>query len=189
MYTRRFWVDTETTGLDPGKHFAFQISYLIEEDNRILLERTLETRPDNHDEFEFTGEAEKIHGYSREKIQSLAPEPEQYGVLVEDLRQFAENRLTITGYNISFDIKFLKAFFRRNKPAGTQGSLFSRYFDYMYCDVMQLAQAQRIAGKLNLPSIELVKVCAYLGISVQGAHNSMIDIRNTRAVFNRLISL
>ncbi|MDR1863526.1 MAG: 3'-5' exonuclease [Treponema sp.] len=187
MYTRRFWVDTETTGLNPKKHFAFQISYLIEADNKILLERTLEMCPDNYEGFEFTKEAEKIHGYSRAKIRSLPPETEPYSVLLEDLRQFAENRLTITGYNIPFDIYFLKAFFARHKPAGTRKGLFYQYFDYMYCDVMQLVQAHRIAGKLNLPSIELEKVCTHLGISVEGAHNSMIDILNTKAVFDRLI--
>jgi oligoribonuclease (3'-5' exoribonuclease) len=187
MYTRRFWVDTETTGLDSRKHFAFQVSYFIEEKNLIIMERTLEMRPDNYEQFEFTKEAEDVHGYPKEKILSLAPEVEQYNVLLEDLKEFAQNRLTITGYNIQFDIYFLEEFFKRNNPAGKGESLFYNYFDYMPCDIMQFVQAYRIAGKLDLPSIELEKVCEHLGISIAGAHNSMTDIVNTKAVFDRLI--
>jgi DNA polymerase-3 subunit epsilon len=187
MYTRRFWVDTETTGLDSRKHFAFQVSYFIEENNCILVERTLEMRPDNYDHFAFDKEAEAVHGYSREKIVSLVPEQEQYKILLADLQQFAHNRLTLTGYNIQFDIYFLEALFIRNNPAGEGKSVFYDYFDYMPCDIMQFVQAYRIAGKLDLPSIELEKVCDYLGISIEGAHNSMTDIVNTKAVFDRLI--
>jgi DNA polymerase III epsilon subunit-like protein len=187
MWTHRFWVDTETTGFSSKKHFAFQISYLMEADNRILLERTLETRPDNYESFEFSKEAEGVHGYSRTRILSLPPESEQYGLLLEDLRRYGENRWTLTGYNISFDVHFLKALFERRKPAGGK-SLFYQYFDYMPCDVMQLVQAHRVAGKLNLPGIGLEKVCAYFGISTTGAHNSLIDIINTKAVFDRLMN-
>jgi DNA polymerase III epsilon subunit-like protein len=214
MYTRRFWVDTETTGLDwkagsvprqynkfsyptknpatsgvlhSRKHFAFQISYLIEENNRILAERTLEMRPDNYEQFYFDKEAEAVNGYSKEKILSLAPEAEQYKILLADLQQFAQNRLTLTGYNISFDIHFLQALFNRNKPAGKKKSVFYDYFDYMPCDIMQFVQGCRIAGKLDLPGISLEKVCEHLGINIEGAHNSMADIVNTKAVFDRLI--
>jgi uncharacterized protein YprB with RNaseH-like and TPR domain len=188
MYTRRFWVDTETTGLDAGKHFAFQISYFIEENNTVLVKRTLETHPENYEHFKFSGDAEKVHGFSKEKIISFPPEPEQYAILLDDLRRFAKKRLTITGYNVSFDICFLEAFFNRNNPGRSGKKVFYGFFDYMYCDIMQLAQAHRIAGKLELPSIQLEKVCRHLGISTEGAHHSMIDILNTRAVFERLLS-
>jgi DNA polymerase-3 subunit epsilon len=187
MYTRRFWVDTETTGLDSRKHFAFQASYFIEENGHAFVKRTLEMRPDNYEQFDFDKEAETVHGYSKEKIVSLASEAEQYKILLADLQQFAQNRLTITGYNIEFDIYFLQALFNRNKPAGKKNSVFYDYFDYMPCDIMQFVQACRIAGKLDLPSIKLEKVCEHLGISIEGAHNSMTDIVNTKAVFDRLI--
>jgi DNA polymerase III epsilon subunit-like protein len=188
MYTRRFWVDTETTGLDARKHFAFQISYLIEENNTVLLKRTLEMRPENYEQFKFSGDAEKVHGFPKEKILSLPPEPEQYAVLLDDLRRFAEKRLTVTGYNVSFDIGFLEALFRRNNPGSSGKKVFYELFDYLYCDVMQLVQAHRIAGKLELPSIQLEKVCRHFGISTEGAHHSMTDILNTRTVFERLFS-
>jgi DNA polymerase III epsilon subunit-like protein len=187
MYTRRFWVDTETTGLDSRKHFAFQISYFIEENNRILAERTLEMCPANYEHFVFDKEAEAVHGYSKERIQSLPAESEQYKILIGDLQQFAQDRLTLTGYNIQFDLYFLQALFNRNKPAGRKTSFFYEYFDYMPCDIMQFVQGCRIAGTLDLPGISLEKVCGHLGICVDGAHNSMTDIVNTKAVFDTLV--
>jgi DNA polymerase III epsilon subunit-like protein len=186
MYTRRFWVDTETTGLDPREHFAFQISYLIEESGRILLRRTLEMRPENYTMFKFDKDAENVHGYFREKIIAFAPEAEQYQAFLADLRQFAKDRLTIAGYNIDFDIRFMRELFNRNNPDGTGEKVFYSFFDYMPCDVLQLAQACRIAGKLDLPNIDLESVCRYFGISTEGAHHSMTDILNTKAVFDKL---
>jgi len=79
-----FWTDTETTGLDSRRHFAFQISYFIAEGKKILIQRTLEMRPDNYDDFVFDSRAEDVHGYSRERILSFPSESEQYKVLIDD---------------------------------------------------------------------------------------------------------
>ena len=187
MYSRRFWVDTETTGLDTQRHFAFQISYLIEENNVILRSRTLEFRPERYELYEFSKEAEDIHGYSRDKIISLQPEKTAFAVLLGDLKRYGKKRLTLAGYNINFDIRFLKAIFDRNKAANSlDSSAFYKYFDYMHFDMLQFVQAYRIAGIISLPHIDLESICRYFGINTEEAHNSMIDILNTKAVFDRM---
>lgn len=182
MYTKRFWVDTETTGLDAARHFAFQISYLIEENGVILHSRTLETRPDDYENYEFSKRAEEIHGYPQDKITAFQPEREAIAALLGDLEQYGKDRLTITGYNINFDIGFMKALLNR----GGAGRAFYKYFDRMYCDVMQLVQAFRIAGRICLPNIDLESVCSYFGINTETAHHSMTDILNTKAVFDKI---
>ncbi|MDR2796160.1 MAG: 3'-5' exonuclease [Spirochaetaceae bacterium] len=189
MYARRFWVDTETTGLDTKRHFAFQISYLIEEDNVILHRRTLEARPERYDLYEFSKDAEDVHGYSRDKIISLQPEAAAFAVLLDDLKQYGGKRLTLAGYNISFDIRFLKALFDRNKAATGQYSVFYKYFDYMYFDILQFVQAYRIAGIINLQHIDLESICRYFGINTKDAHNSMTDILNTKSVFDKMAGM
>ena len=187
MYSRRFWVDTETTGLDTKRHFAFQISYLIEEDNVILQSRTLEFRPEQYDLYEFSKEAEDVHGYSRDKIISLQPETAAFTILLGDLKKYGSKRLTLAGYNINFDIRFLKAVFDRNKPAkGLDSGAFYKYFDYMHFDILQFVQAYRIAGIINLQHIDLESICRYFGINTKEAHNSMADILNTKAVFDKM---
>jgi DNA polymerase III epsilon subunit-like protein len=186
MYTKRFWVDVETTGFDTGKHFAFQVSYLIEENNAVLHQRTLEMRPDQYGRYEFSKDAENVHGYSREQIISFQPEPAAFAVLIDDLKRYGKKRLTLTGYNINFDIRFLKAIFDRNGASGKSGDSFYKYFDYMTCDILQFVQAYRIAGIIDLPHIDLESVCRYFGINTEGAHHSMTDILNTKAVFDRM---
>jgi uncharacterized protein YprB with RNaseH-like and TPR domain len=185
MYTRRFWVDTETTGLSSAKHFAFQISYLIEENNVILHSRTLELRPNDYEKYVFSKQAEAVHGYSRDKIVALQPETEALTALFQDLEQYGKDRLTITGYNINFDIGFIKAMLNR----GGAASAFYKYFDRMHCDIMQLVQACRIAGIICLPHINLESVCRHFGIDTETTHHSMTDILNTRAVFNKITGI
>jgi DNA polymerase III epsilon subunit-like protein len=190
VYSRRFWVDTETTGLDAKRHFAFQISYLIEENNVILQSQTLEFRPERYDLYEFSKEAEDVHGYSRDKIISFQPETAAFTVLLGDLKKYGRKRLTLAGYNINFDIRFLKAVFDRNRAAnGLDSGAFYKYFDYMHFDMLQFVQAYRIAGVIGLQHIDLESICRYFGINTKDAHNSMADIRNTKTVFDRMAGM
>jgi DNA polymerase III epsilon subunit-like protein len=188
MYTKRFWVDVETTGFDTRRHFAFQMSYLIEENNAVLHRRTLEMRPDRYDSYEFSKEAENVHGYSREQIILFQPEREVLTALIDDLRVYGKKRLTLTGYNINFDIRFLKAMFDRGS-GGNPNNSFYKYFDYMSCDILQFVQAYRIGGIIDLPHIDLESVCRYFGIDTADAHHSMADILNTKAVFDKMIGM
>jgi DNA polymerase III epsilon subunit-like protein len=185
MYTQRFWVDTETTGLDVKQNFAFEVSYILENGN-VLVERILRMRPDNIEQFEFEQGAEEVHGWSEDRIRALPPERVAFDTLLKDLEPFKEKKLTPVGYQTLFDVQFLKAFFARC-CGPNQG--FFRYFDPMYCDVLQLAQAHRIANRLALPNLELETVCAHFGINHEGAHSSMSDIVATKALFDKLMQI
>ncbi|MDR1787153.1 MAG: 3'-5' exonuclease [Treponema sp.] len=194
MHTRLFWVDTETTGFDSRNHFAFQIAYLIEENGSVLAQRSLEMRPDHcgpYGPFEFSKRAEEVHGWTRERILGLPPESERYPELLADLAEFGQNRLTVAGYNVEFDIRFLKGLFYRNKAADSKHVCgdYYRYFDGLPFDVLQFAQGCRIAGLLPLPSLRLETICAHFGLDLFGAHSAMKDILNTKAVFEKLRGL
>jgi DNA polymerase III alpha subunit (gram-positive type) len=186
---RAFWTDTETTGLDSRQHFAFQISYFIADRNKVLIQRTLEMRPDNYADFVFDPGAEEVHGYSREQIIAFPSEKDQYNILIGDLKSYAGDKITIAGYNVEFDIRFIKALFWRNKDPYSRYSDYSTYFRPMPCDVLQLAQNHRIAGKLDLPNLQLETVCSHFGISTEKAHHSMTDILNTKRVFDILMGV
>jgi DNA polymerase III epsilon subunit-like protein len=112
------------------------------------------------------------------------PEPQAADILMDDLKQYGADRLTITGYNVNFDIGFIKALFKRTGYTWA----FNKYFDYLTLDVMQFSQACRVAGIISLPHIKLESICRYLGINTEGAHDSMTDILNTRSVFDKLCS-
>ncbi|MDR1256651.1 MAG: hypothetical protein LBJ86_02770, partial [Spirochaetaceae bacterium] len=145
---------------------------------------TLETRPELYEEHEFSKGAEDVHGFTREKIVSFLPEPQAAAILIDDLEQYGKDRLTIAGYNVGFDMGFIKALFKRTGHT----TKFNKYFDYLTCDVMQFVQACRMAGIISLPHINLESICRHLGINTEGAHHSMSDILNTKAVFDKLVS-
>jgi DNA polymerase III epsilon subunit-like protein len=189
MYTRRFWLDTETTGLDSRKSFAFQYGYIIEESGQVLVERALETRPEDAGNFIFEAGAEKTHGWPREKILALPSESEVFPQLMDDLKQYGENKLTLAGYNVDFDLRFFRSLFVRNNPEKFHWSGFYNYFDGAPFDVMQFAQGCRVAGKLDVPNLQLETLCNHFGLDTATSHSAMTDIRNTRAVFGELVKL
>ena len=195
MYSSIFWVDCETTGLDARKHFAFQISYIITKEGKTLTSRTLSSRPDNYADFQFDAGARHVHGFSDAQIIALPPEKEVFPMLIQDLNAYCSDKLTIAGYNVNFDIRFLKAVFARNAASPNNGTEYSKlaafykYFYSMPCDIIQLAQNFRTAGKLNLPNLQLSTVCTHFGIPTQNAHNSMADITNTKRIFDTLMGL
>jgi DNA polymerase III epsilon subunit-like protein len=184
---RQFWVDTETTGFSARRHFAFQIAYLIEEDGKIIVERALEMRPDCVDAFEISEGARRVHGRSRAEILAMPAESVQYFVLRDDLEKFAGEKLTITGYNVSFDIGFIKALFLRVHPEGNNA--YYTYFSALPCDVLQFAQGLRAAGLLEAPKLTLDALCGALGIPRAGAHDAAVDVAHTRAAFYKLLEL
>lgn len=95
--------DTETTGIKPGS--ICQLSY-------ILTDTSTKPQTTTGKNFFFTvdemnEEAEKIHGFSLEKLYELS-----HGMYFEDcfedfLNDFIEADFII-GHNVQFDIKFLK---------------------------------------------------------------------------------
>jgi DNA polymerase III alpha subunit (gram-positive type) len=189
MLKKRFWVDVETTGLNSKKNFAFQISYIVEENGADLLKRKLELRPDNYEEFVFDVNAEKVHGISKDKIVSFQSESRAYGILIEDLSLFAGDRMTVVGYNVDFDIKFLKTMFYRNNPQNSNQSVFYKYFDFVPFDILQFAQGCRAAGLIDSNSLTLENICKSLNIDISGAHDSMVDITATKCIFEKLQKL
>jgi DNA polymerase III epsilon subunit-like protein len=145
-------------------------------------------RPDQYDLYEFSKEAENVHGYSREQIILFQPERAAFAALMDDLKLYGKKRLTLTGYNINFDIRFLKAMFERGSESKS-GDSFYKYFDYMSCDILQFVQAYRIGGIIDLQHIDLESICRYFGINTANAHHSMADILNTKAVFDKMIGM
>ena len=187
---RQFWVDMETTGINARRSFAFQIAYLIEDDGEILAERTLEMRPERIDEFEITESARSVHRRSRDEIIAMPLESAQYLTLLDDLQKYGgekTEKMTVTGYNVAFDIAFIKALFARVHPDGAKA--YWTYFSGLHCDVLQFAQGLRIAGLVDTPRLTLDALCRALGIERKGAHNAAVDVAHTRAVFYKLLEI
>ncbi|MFX0549962.1 exonuclease domain-containing protein [Hathewaya histolytica] len=101
---KSIFLDTETTGLRPGQ--IAQLTYIVEEDKQLVGIKNYFFQVDSMDI-----EAEKVHGFSREKLEILS-EGFTFGDLSEEIQEdFYEG--TIIAHNIGFDKKFLEAEFQR----------------------------------------------------------------------------
>lgn len=101
---KSIFLDTETTGLKPGQ--IAQLTYVIEEDKELIGIKNYFFTVD----FMEAG-AEKVHGFSKEKLEILS-EGFTFGELAPEIQEDFEDA-TIIAHNIGFDKKFIDEEFSR----------------------------------------------------------------------------
>lgn len=170
-----FWLDSETTSIDPNKGFAFQYAYFGEENGKILFSNEIRLRPVNAEKFELNPEAFAVNEIDPADLLTYELEETALQKLRADLKPFKE-RFCVCGYNVSFDIEFLKATLYRNKIN------YFDYFQYIHYDVMQLVRGLVVNNKIKVPNIRLKTVAEYFGLAEFKAHDAMADILTTKQV-------
>lgn len=176
------WLDTETTGLDPNKHFAIQLSYIGIIDNEIKFDNDLFLRPQYIENFQFSQEALDVNKRTKQEIEAFKFENEQIKILLNDLSK-NQYRYYIAGYNVNFDIEFLKAIFSRLHLN------MHDHFNYLYLDVLQLVINLKLAGKINPDNCRLQTILQYFDLikDVNTLHNAKQDIICTKLLYDFLI--
>ena len=92
-----------------------------------------------------------------------------------------DEKFQIVGYNTSFDIGFIKAWFKDNDAK------FSDYFTYKDIDVFALVKHLRLFGlMIDCENDKLSTVCKYFGIEID-AHDAMNDIVATRELYKYIV--
>ncbi|SHK35975.1 Exonuclease [Hathewaya proteolytica DSM 3090] len=102
---KSIFLDTETTGLKPGQ--IVQLTYIIEEDKQLTAMKNYFFSVDSVEP-----EAEKVHGFSKERLDLLS-EGFTFKELSEEIQEDF-NDSTIIAHNIGFDKKFIDEEFRRS---------------------------------------------------------------------------
>ena len=121
---RVLWCDTETTGLKTEDSGAFQIAMLYKNgpDPKKEWDRVFYLNPiDEERGILFHEDSAKIHGYSREQIESFETAYTQMPKLAEFFNEYchgfskegAFEKLYFAGYNSKFDWEHLDALFAR----------------------------------------------------------------------------
>lgn len=180
-----FFFDCETTGLDPVRNDMVQLSYIIEIDKKVVLDRNLFLRP--HRPENIDPEALKTHGMSFDTIMSFPDRKEAYNRLEEDLAQFCDkydktDKYFPVAFCGHFDFGFLTALYKE-----LENPYLGSYLDHRnLLDPSSLARFMSFFGWINVPNHKLVTLCKYFLIPIK-AHDALSDTKAMRELFHILV--
>lgn len=182
-----FFVDTETTGIDPRKHGIIQIGALIEIDGETKEELDFKIQPFVTDVTE--EEALKIHNISQETIETYTPPRQIYRQLIAIMDKYVDrfdkqDKFHFIGYNARFDSDMLREWFKKCGDV-----YFGSWFFFPPIDVMNLAAFQCMEKRATLENFKLETVVNKgfgLKLEETSLHDALADIRLTRKLFRLL---
>lgn len=180
---KKFYFDTETTGLDPIKNDIIQLAAIIEIDGQECDRFVIEMQPFSYDNI--SQEALDTHGMSIETIKTFQTCQEGYKKILSALDRYIDkydknDKFIVCGYNVRFDIDFLNQFFQKNG----NDYLFS-YFGAQQ-DPLPVFGYLKGNGQINPQNLKLVTMCQELGVSLENAHDAMADIDATKRLIEEL---
>jgi len=172
--------DCETGGLDATKHPLLTLAGIIVRDGIIVECFDYKIKP--FDGQELTDEALDINGITREQIKGFEEPKVVYEKLTKLLNKYKfkwdkdnEAKFVPVGYNVGFDIEFLRVFFENNGDK----YLFSFINVRKVIDIYKGALFMHYCGLLpSLPNWKLGTLCEHFSIPLS-AHDAVEDIRAT----------
>ena len=184
MNKKIFYVDVETTGLDCNKNDIIQLAYLIEINGEIKEEGSLFCQPFRYDTI--NAKSLEVNKLTVAQIVKFPTAHEAYSKLIPILDKYVdrynkEDKYSVAGYNVRFDVDFLKQFFLKNND-----KYYAAMFDYHLLSVDVLLHVLDYKGLIKLENYKLVTVAKHFGIELD-AHNALSDIKATRQVFLKLL--
>lgn len=183
MEDRLLFIDTETGGLDPTQHSLLSIAMVVCKNMEIL--ESLEIFI-NDGKLNVTDEALKINKIDLEKHKEISLSPgEAISKILDFLkRNFDTNeKITMAGHNINFDVNFLRFFLAQNKEN------FSKYFSHRFIDTSSILYYLYLSGNLKDKVLSSSDAFAFFGISVEGRHTALGDAIATAKLFTNLLQL
>ncbi len=181
------WYDTETTGLTENSAM-FQISGVIEIDGVEVEEFDIFCKP--HEGADIAEQALEVTGVTREQLETYQSPKKAYEELVEIFSKYIdkfnkEDKFIVAGQNVKFDIDVLNRFFKRNND-----NYLGSFLNYKQVfDTLSVYTALEIAEVVpKLENHKLETICKTMGVELSNAHNSLADIKATKAVGDKLLA-
>ena len=174
------FIDTETTGLDPKKNDIIVLSYMIEDGGMVVDEGELKIRPYNPSNIEQG--ALDVNGITREELEYFDEPIYAKNKFVKAIKNHVDindkdSKLMFCGFNVMFDVDFLKEFFWKCNDK----NFFNYFKPRTLIDPMYMLRYLNYIGKTNLKSCALDEVCKYFNIEHK-AHDATSDINATRTL-------
>lgn len=174
------WLDTETTGLDPTRNSIIQIAGIVEVDDVAIDSFSIFMQPFPGTEIDV--EALAVSGTTMDKLETY--KSFELGMdrfkckLEENINKFSKtDKFIIAGYNVGFDVGFLRQAFLR-----MDDKFFGSWFFSCNLDVMTYV-AEDVKRGTRYESHSLGSVCAVNGVCLDNAHDALADIAATRELY------
>lgn len=183
-----FFLDLETTGVNPGRNGIHQMSGMIVIDGEIKEEFDIKVRPNPKAVIE--KQALDVAGVTEEQVLSYPPMEQVYReklipMLDKYIDQFNKlDKFFIVGYNNAhFDNDFFRGFFLQNGD-----KYFGSYFWANCFDCMVLATPHLAAIRPQMENFKQGTVAKHLGINVDETrlHDALYDIRICKAIYDKV---
>lgn len=171
MIDKLFFVDVETTGLDPSLHEIIEIGAITVDPLTLNPINMYETKvaPTNMDVADERALVLNKFSY----LEWLHSKP--FTELASQFVNMTTANTIVCGHNIGFDIAFIDSMFQRFTP-----ELRFAYKGYI--------DTQGLAKKLNIssPSYKLGTLCRRFDIYIEDAHSAMPDIEANLSLFKAM---
>jgi DNA polymerase-3 subunit epsilon len=185
-YNKIFWIDTETSGINPDKHGIIELAIIVDVDGKIKDKMTFLMNPVD---CAFNSEAEKVHGHTIDKVLTYKPDIEVKkaisGLMNHHIDKYDKNdKAVFAAYNADFDLKFIRALWNKAND------------NYLYSMIGAVLDPIRIIpmivmlGLMPEPeNLKLGTVAKALEIQFDEntLHGAMADIELTRKVFIEIV--
>lgn len=188
---KSFWLDTETTGVDPAKCAIIQLAGIVEIDGKAVEEIDIQMKP--FPGAEINHQALEVNGINFEQLESFEPFDKGMRKLVKILDAYVDpfdkrDKMIIMGYKVGFDSDFLRAAFKRMGGDMAKYGFGSRFVPGCQVDVSSFVGVLVAYNGFRLPNYKLGTVCEHFKIPLE-AHDALNDIRATRSLYGKLIEI
>ena len=182
MSDRLLFIDTETGGMDPGKHSLLSLAMVVWEDKEIIdsLEILI-----NDGVLYTTKEALAVNRIDLEKhkLAALSPQEAMDQLLIFIGKHFpGKEKITLAGHNVHFDVVFLKPFFSANNKD------FSEFFSHRVMDTSSILHYLYLSGQIKQKAISSDEAFDLFDIKVEGRHTALGDAIATARLFTKLLN-
>lgn len=182
------YIDTETTGLNVANCSIWQLAgYITDTSKNITESFDFKMRP--YRDGIVSEEAISKTGITQEQLDSFPSQSETFNSFVSLIGKYVDledwnQRVIPIGYNVSFDLDFLRAWFAYNNSA----SLFSKNIYFPGIDVMYLSSYYLLGERHKMRNFTLSTVYEHvLHKKLQNAHNALADIDATKELLNTIV--
>ena len=178
------WFDCETSGIAPYRHGIIELAYQLEINGKTAAEGVLHS---NCDGYEIDDAALEVNKFNRQALAEFSSPHHMYLALAALFaghvdKYERDDKLIAGGYNVEFDVNFLRALWDRSKD-----EYFGSWFAFGVLDPARIVRFLQYTGKVPwFSKMTLVELAKYYGVERPDAHDALADITMTRDIVAKI---